>query len=188
MNERVKNSARNMVAATVFRVINLSFPFIVNTIIIQVLGVEYLGLNMLFASILQVLGITELGFGTALIFSMYEPVANKDTAKVSALLNLYRKVYMIIGGVILCSTIGSSFFRGLGVWVVSKKMFPVYRAEGEISKSEKKSLFARVVGLSINKIWPFAESCEKNSLRKNLISYMVNIIIARGIRLRNFSL
>ncbi len=239
MNERVKNSARNMVAATIFRVINLAFPFVVNTIIIQVLGVEYLGLNMLFASILQVLSITELGFGTALIFSMYEPVANHDTAKVSALLNLYRKVYLVIGGIILAGGMACipvlpyiiegdvppdlnlyvlfiislsnsaipyflfsyrsslftanqrsdiidkiniiveislnvskivillitgnyylfcilqvvfSAFRGLLLWLISKRMFPEYKAEGNISKEEKKSLFSRVVGLSINKL------------------------------------
>ena len=90
-----------MLASSIFKITNLSFPFFINTIIIQTLGVEYLGLNMLFSSILQVLSLTELGFGTAMVFSMYEPIAKGDTAKVSALLALYRKAYLIIGCIIV---------------------------------------------------------------------------------------
>ena len=71
-SDRINNTARNMRASTFFRLINLAFPFFINSIIIKTLGVEYLGLNMLFASILQVLSLTELGFGTAMVFSMYE--------------------------------------------------------------------------------------------------------------------
>ena len=99
---RVKNSTRNMIAGFIYKTINLLFPFVVNTIIIKTLGVEYLGLNMLFHSILQVLTLTELGFGTALIFSMYEPIAKQDYAKISALLGFYRKVYRRIGSIVFC--------------------------------------------------------------------------------------
>lgn len=63
---------------------------------------EYVGLNSLFASILQVLSLAELGFGSAIIFSMYKPIATNDLAEIGALLNLYRKTYHIIGGIILC--------------------------------------------------------------------------------------
>ena len=45
---------------------------------IYVLGVEYLGLNSLFVSILQVLNLAELGVGNAMIFSMYKPIAEDD--------------------------------------------------------------------------------------------------------------
>ena len=99
---RVKNTSRNIVSGIALKISSFLFPFIVNTIIIKTLGVEYLGLNSLFASIFQVLSLTELGFGTAMVFSMYEPVARNDYAKLSALLSMYKKVYLIIGLVILC--------------------------------------------------------------------------------------
>ncbi len=98
---RIKNTAKNMIVAVIYRVIALLFPFVINTIIIKTLGVEYLGLNMIFASILQILSVAELGFGSALIFSMYKPIAEGDTDKVSALLRLYRNIYLIIGGIVL---------------------------------------------------------------------------------------
>ena len=66
------------------------------------LGNEYLGLNGLFTSILQVLSLAELGFGDAIVFSMYKPIIENDNKMLSALLNLYKKVYRIIGKVILC--------------------------------------------------------------------------------------
>ena len=83
------------------RMLDILFPFIINTVVIKTLGVEYLGLNSLFASILQVLSLAELGVGAALVFSMYEPIANNDTKKVCCLLALYRNIYLTIGSVIL---------------------------------------------------------------------------------------
>ena len=39
------------------------------------LGMEYVGLNSLFTSILSVLNLAELGVGSAMTFSMYKPIA-----------------------------------------------------------------------------------------------------------------
>ncbi|AWI06381.1 lipopolysaccharide biosynthesis protein [Clostridium drakei] len=95
--ERTKNSSRNIIYGIANRIVSILFPFIIRTIIIKVLGEEYLGLNSLFASILQVLNLSELGFGTAMIFSMYEPIAKDNEEEICALLNLYRKIYRLIG-------------------------------------------------------------------------------------------
>lgn len=67
---------------------------------IRVIGVEYLGLGSLFQSILQVLNITELGFSSAVVYSMYKPVSENDTETLCAILNFYRKIYFVIGLVI----------------------------------------------------------------------------------------
>ena len=62
---------------------------------------SYLGLNSLFTSILQVLSLSELGVGSAMVYSMYKPLAEKNHKKICALLNIYRKFYRIIGLIIL---------------------------------------------------------------------------------------
>ena len=62
---------------------------------------DYAGLNGLFSSVLMMLSISELGFGSALVYSMYKPIAEADDDKVCALLNFYKKVYRIVGCVIL---------------------------------------------------------------------------------------
>ena len=65
------------------------------------LGAEYLGLGSLFTSVLQVLNLAELGFSSAIIYNMYKPVADKDTKTICALLNLYKKIYRVVGTVVL---------------------------------------------------------------------------------------
>ena len=62
---------------------------------------DYVGLGSLFTSILQVLSLAELGFGSAIVYSMYKPIAEKDTKMLSALVCFYRKIYRIIGAIIL---------------------------------------------------------------------------------------
>lgn len=69
---RTNNTLRNIKSGIVYRFIMLIFPFIIRTIIINKLGSEYLGLSSLFTSILQVLNLTELGFSSAIVFSMYK--------------------------------------------------------------------------------------------------------------------
>ena len=61
------------------------------------MGAEYLGLNGLFTSILGVLALADLGFGTAVVCSMYKPVADDDRELVCAYLRFYRRVYRWVG-------------------------------------------------------------------------------------------
>jgi O-antigen/teichoic acid export membrane protein len=98
--ERTKNSLRNIAWGIINRFITLLFPFVLRTILIQTLGAEYLGLNSLFTSILSVLNLAELGFSSAIVFSMYKPIAQNDNKMICALMAYYRKVYSVIGLVI----------------------------------------------------------------------------------------
>lgn len=98
---RTKNIFRNTFTAISFRVVSMLLPFFVKTIIIYKLGNEYLGLNSLFTSILQVLSLSELGFSTAVAYAMFKPVAEGDKDKICALSELLKKVYKIIGSLIL---------------------------------------------------------------------------------------
>lgn len=99
--ERTYNAKRNVISGIVLRVYQLLIPFVMRTALLYLLGVEYLGLNSLFTSVLQVLNLAELGVGSAMIFSMYKPIAENDTELICALMNLYKKYYRIIGFVIL---------------------------------------------------------------------------------------
>ena len=75
-------------------------PFILRTVMIHVLGMQYVGLNSLFTSVLQVLNLAELGVGSAMVYSMYRPIAEDDTKNICMLMKLYRLYYRVIGGVI----------------------------------------------------------------------------------------
>lgn len=99
--ERTKNSIRSTASGLFNRCINLLIPFVIRTIMIRKLGSEYLGLNSLFTSIVQVLNLTELGVGSALVFNMYKPIVEDDISALSGLLQLYKNIYRAIGGIIL---------------------------------------------------------------------------------------
>lgn len=64
------------------------------------LGSEYLGLNGLFYSILGVLSLAELGFGSAVVSHMYKLVATDDHKLFCAYLRFYRSVYRYVGSFI----------------------------------------------------------------------------------------
>ena len=95
--QRTKNAARNILYDGFLRLYNMLVPFVMRSIILHYLGVEYLGLSGLFSSILSFLNLAELGVGTAMVFSMYKPIAEDDADTICALMGLYRKFYRIIG-------------------------------------------------------------------------------------------
>ena len=96
-SSRTRNVSRNATVAVICQVINLLLNFIIRTAFIRVLGKEYLGVNGLFTNVLTILSFAELGIGNAIVFSMYRPLAVKDTEKIKSLMWLYKKAYTIIG-------------------------------------------------------------------------------------------
>lgn len=98
---RTKKSVLNIFYRLSSQIINIILKFVSRTIFIYVLGVEYLGINGLFSEILSMLSLADLGFGTAMVFSMYEPLAKGDEKKVTQLIGLYKKIYTTIALAIL---------------------------------------------------------------------------------------
>ncbi len=101
MESRVKKSLNNMTFGVVEQIVTLIFTFITRTVFIKTLDANLLGINGLFTNILAILAIAELGFGTAIIYSMYKPIAEKDEKKVAALMSYYKKIYNILAIVVL---------------------------------------------------------------------------------------
>ena len=97
---RTENVSRNMYFSLLCQVVNLAMNFVSRTFFIQILGVEYLGVNGLFTNILTLLSFAELGIGNAIIFSMYKPLAKSDYKKLSLLMAFYRRTYHKIGGAV----------------------------------------------------------------------------------------
>ncbi len=98
--ERTKNASRNIVFGIILKIYQIAVPFLMRTAMIYFMGVQYLGLNSLFTSILQVLNLAELGVGSAMVYSMYKPIAEDDETTICALIRLYRLYYRVIGLVI----------------------------------------------------------------------------------------
>ena len=98
--DRVGNAKRNIFYNFITRIVTLFFPFFMRFVLLKEIGAEFLGLNSLFISILQVLNLAELGFTNAVVFSMYKPIANDDTQTLCAILRFLKSVYKKISIII----------------------------------------------------------------------------------------
>lgn len=121
-DSRIKKSARNMASGIVYRLLTTITAFVVRTVFIQCLNTEYLGVNGLYSSILSMLSLAELGFGTAMVYSMYHPLANRDYTKLAQLMQLYKHVYRIIGTVVL--TVGLCLIPFLDSFIKDRPNIP----------------------------------------------------------------
>lgn len=97
------------------RVMNIFLPFVIRTLIITKLGVEYVGINSLFTSLLQVLSLSELGFESAVVIVMYKDVAEQNNERIGALLLFLKRVYKIVG--LLIVTVGLSMMPFLDIFI-----------------------------------------------------------------------
>ena len=104
--DRTQNTLRNIFFGFINKGITLICPFVVRTLLIKIMGLQYAGVDGLFTSILQVLNLSELGLGSAIVYCMYRPIAHGDDKTVCALLKLFRKMYLLIGMVVLLIGIG----------------------------------------------------------------------------------
>ena len=109
---RLVNSLRNTIFSILGQGASILLSFAVRFIFIRCLKTEYLGLNGLFTSVLSILSLAELGVGTAIVYSMYKPIAEKDEEKLSILMRLYSKVYAVIGTVVAILGVIISPFLG----------------------------------------------------------------------------
>ena len=98
---RLDNVKKNITASYIAQFITMILGFVCRTIFIKNLGEIYLGINGLFANVIGLLSLAEMGFGTALNYEMYAPVAQKDYPKIKVLLSIYRRTYHLIAAFIL---------------------------------------------------------------------------------------
>lgn len=99
-NSRTSKAMKNTAIALSEQIVFNVLTFLCRTVFIYTLGKTYLGFSGLFNDILALLSLAEMGIGTAILYSMYEPAAKGDHYKVAALLNLYKKIYNSIGIII----------------------------------------------------------------------------------------
>ncbi len=88
--------ALNMGSSYVLVLINALVSFVIRTVFIKTLGMQYTGVSTLFIDILNMLALAELGVSTAITFALYKPIREGDWRRVSALMRFYKKAYRLI--------------------------------------------------------------------------------------------
>ena len=96
-----RKSVLNVCVSVGFKIVTMIMVVIVKRFLIDFCGNDVNGLNALYLSIIGVLSVVDLGIGNAITFCMYKPIVEGDRNTVSALYHLFRRIYLVIGGVIL---------------------------------------------------------------------------------------
>ena len=108
---RTRYTLINMVVNVGGQLMNQVLLFISRMVFIHYLSAAYLGVNGLFTDVLGILNLAELGVGTAMIYSLYEPAAKNDEHRLAQLMNLYRLLYRIVAVVVPCTDAVSGLFH-----------------------------------------------------------------------------
>lgn len=121
-SSRTTNSLKNMIFGVSYQILSILLAFVNRTVFIFTLGISYLGISSLFTEILTMLSMADLGFGVALTYSMYKPLADQDYDRLAGLTNLYGKIYRIIATAVF--TFGVILIPFLNVIVNLKHPIP----------------------------------------------------------------
>ncbi len=97
---RTANSLKNISFSIFNQLLNVFLSFASRTAFVMCLNIDYLGISGLFGDIFSMLCLADLGFGTAMTYSMYKPLAEKDYNRLAGLIQFYKKVYRVIASVI----------------------------------------------------------------------------------------
>ena len=96
-----RKSLLNISVSVSFKILSVACVILTRKVLINTCGNETVGLNALYLSIIGILSLAELGVGTAITFCMYKPIVEENHDQVSALYHLFRKLYAVIGIIVL---------------------------------------------------------------------------------------
>lgn len=127
MASRTDKVIKNASVGFVLQLLSSLAQFVARTALIFGLGEYYLGLNIVFTSLVGVLSLTELGLGNAIIFSLYKPLADHDETKTQAYVSLFKQIYRFIGlSVIILAIIVVPFLPEIVNTPINGEIYIVY--------------------------------------------------------------
>lgn len=98
---RTQNTLINTVMGVVSRLSNTVLAFVLRTVFIYTLGIQYTGVSGVFSDILTMLSLTELGIGAAISTALYRPLRENDQSQIRKLMRFYKTAYRLIAAAIM---------------------------------------------------------------------------------------
>lgn len=109
---RTKKAIINYITETVPEILIMFLGFFRIKFFLKYLGTDILGLYQMFGQFFAYINLTEAGFSTAALYSLYKPINDKDQNKVNSILSGTNRIFKIIGfGMILIGIIFSFFIH-----------------------------------------------------------------------------
>lgn len=98
---RTKKIKLNSAISLATQLCQILLGFVIRRLFINYLGITYLGYNSVFAHILQMLNLADMGIGVAVTSYLYKPLAENDRSRIVAIIAIYRRLYSTIGLAVL---------------------------------------------------------------------------------------
>ncbi|MEG0091681.1 MAG: hypothetical protein RSA20_07660, partial [Oscillospiraceae bacterium] len=107
---RVKNALKNSIYSIGSYFIIVLVGFISRKLFLQNLSLDFLGYEGLFANVFSLFSLAEMGTGSVIIYGLYEAVAKEKKDEIAKLMQIYKKMYSIIGLIVLVLGVVTSYF------------------------------------------------------------------------------
>lgn len=142
-NNRTTQSIKNARVSLFFSILVLILGFFSRRILIECLGAEVLGLNTTATNLLGFLNLAELGISTAISYTLYTPLYQKDYKTINEIVAVQGWLYGRIAYIIL---VGGAILMCFFPWIFSKMELPLWYAYGSFGVL----LVAAMLGYIIN--------------------------------------
>lgn len=159
---RIQKAGKNIIFGYISNLVILLVNFIQRTVFIYMLGRTLSGVNGVYTDVLSVLSLTELGIGTALNYSLYKPVAERNIEKIKSYMRFYKKAYLTIAGVIAVLGISISPF----LKYILKN--PGSLTVGELTLYYYLFLFNTVISYFVTYKYSLVNAEQKNYIQTNI--------------------
>ncbi|MDO6518276.1 hypothetical protein [Zobellia uliginosa] len=108
---RLANTIKNAKVSVFFHIIFIFTQFFARKIFLENLGDDFMGLTGTLQSFLSFLNLAELGIGTAIGYTLYKPIFDKNYKEINQIIHFFGNIYKKIGFIIIgLSLILSAFF------------------------------------------------------------------------------
>ena len=104
MANRKQKALKNIIIAFFSNILTYLLSLFTSKIIKEKLGLDILGLNGVLTNIISILSLTELGVGSAITFTLYEPLVHNNKELINSIMAFYKRTYRIIA--LLVAVIG----------------------------------------------------------------------------------
>lgn len=105
MNDKKKILIRNSSVGLISQIVTMLLTFVTRSLFVKYIGIELLGLNSTFSSVLNALSLAELGFQTAIVYNLYKPVHDHDCEEINAIMNILKRIYEGVGIFFIAATL-----------------------------------------------------------------------------------
>lgn len=173
---RIQKTAKNLIYTwTGYFAVILS-TFVGRKFFVMTIGMAYLGVNGLFTNILSCLNLVDLGLSAAITYSLYRPLEEKDEEKITAILSVFHRIYIVIG--LIVGVVGISLTPFLS--------HLIHEIPAEISLSKIQMYYVLFVINNAVSYFLYYKSVLINADQKQYLvelNYSISMILMTGIQI-----